>query len=142
VPASGTYTATYEWVFSYNASLNASGPVDTGSLTSSATAMVSIFTYGYLYDSTNSTVLDGNGSGPFALFHEIHEGSWSGSAVRLVVDLVDRFTLMTGHVYDFETVLLTEAEGFANRAGSASASLNLGTHGDHARLVALHLVSN
>ena len=142
VPASGSYTATYEWVFSYNASLNASGPVDTGSWTSSATAVVSIFALGYLYDRTNSTVLDGNGGDLFALFHEIHEGSWSGSAVRLAVKLVNSFTLVTGHLYYFETVLETNAEGFTNVAGTASASLNLGTHGDHARLVALQLVSS
>jgi len=141
VPASGSYTATYEWSFSYNASLNASGPVNTGSLTSSATAMVSIFGYGYLDDDTNSTVLDGNGGGGVALFHEIHEGSWTGSAVRLVVTLVNSFTLVTGHLYSFETVFLIETEVFANSAGSGWASLNLGTHGDHARLVALQLVS-
>ena len=142
VPASGSYSATYEWTFSYNASLNASGPVNTGYLTSSATAIVSILGYGYLYDSTNSTVLDGNGGGGVALFHEIHEGSWSGSAVRLVVTLENSFALVTGHLYYFETVFLTETEGFANVAGSAWASLNLGTHGDHARLLALHLVSS
>jgi len=142
VPASGSYTATYEWAFWYNASLNASGQVNTGSLTSSATAMVSIFGYGYLYDSTNSTVLDGNGGGGVALFHEIHEGSWSGSAVRLVVTLENSFTLVTGHLYYFETVFMTESEVFTNSAGSGWASLNLGTHGDHARLVALRLVSS
>jgi hypothetical protein len=142
VPASGSYTATFEWAFTYSAALNASGPVNTGSPTSSATAMVSIFTYGYLYDSTNSTVLDGSGGGPFALFHEIHEGSWSQGAVRDVVTLKNSFNLVTGHLYYFETVLLTETEAFAYVAGSAWARLNLGSHGDHARLLALELTGS
>ena len=140
VPASGLYTATYEWVFSYNASLNASGPVDTGYLTSSATAIVSLFALGYLYDRTNATVLDGNGGSAVVLFHEIHEGSWTGGAVRLSVRLVNSFALVTGHLYYFETVLTVNAEGLTNVDGNASATLNLGTSGDHARLVGLALV--
>jgi len=139
VPAAGSYTATFRWVFSYNASLNASGPVNTGSLTSSASAIVSIFALGYLYDSTNSTILTGTGGDAFALFHEIHEGSWSGGAVRQVVVLTSTFALVTGHVYYFETVLTTSAEGITYEGGLASASLDLGTHGDHARLVGLRL---
>lgn len=136
VPATGSYSAMYEWVFWYNASLNASGPG------TSASAIVSIFALGYLYDSTNSTIQSGNGGAAAALFHEIHEGSWTGSATRLVVTLVNSFTLVTGHVYYFETVLTTNTEGIANGAGSASASLNLGSHGDRARLVSLELRSN
>jgi len=136
VPATGSYTATYEWVFSYHASLNASGPG------TSASALAVIFIYGFLFDGTNSTVLDGNGGGAAPLFHEIHEGSWSGGAAHLVVKLENSFTLVTGHLYYFETVLLTTAEAIANGAGTASASLNLGSHGDHARLVALDLVSS
>jgi len=136
VPATGSYTATYEWVFSYHASLNASGPG------TSASAIVSIFIYDFLFDGTNSTILSGNGGGGVALFHELHEGSWTGGSAHLVVKLENGFTLVTGHLYYFETVLLTSAEAIANGAGSAYASLNLGSHGDRARLVALDLVSS
>ena len=141
VAAAGNYTATYQWVFTYNASLNASGAVDTGTPTSSATALVSIYALGYLYDTTNSTVLDGDGGAAFPLFREIHEGSWWGGARHVEVNLTNTFTLVTGHVYDFETVLMTVAEAFAYASGRAWAILNLGSVGDHARLVGLELTS-
>ena len=135
VPFAGPYNATFEWVFAYNVSLNASGPG------SSASALVSIFVEGFLYDGTNMTTLSGTGGDTFALIHEIHNGTWSEGTRYLLVKVVNSFTLAPGQVYYFETVLTTSAEGVADGAGSASATLDLGDHVDHARLIDLGLVS-
>jgi hypothetical protein len=135
VPATGTYTAMYDWELSYRAALNASGPTDATSAT------VSIFALGYLYDSTNDTVLSGDGGDVFALFHELYDGAWSTHAHDVELALENQFTLVTGHVYYFETVLLADARTVADGAGTAGARLNLGTDGDRARLVELTLVS-
>jgi len=135
VPVAGTYYATYEWVFSYAASVSATGPAN------NTTALVSIFELGYLNDLTNGTVLTGTGGDVFALFHELHTGSWSGTGHREVVPVVNTFSLVAGHLYQFETVTLDVVDVWARGVGTATSALNLGSDGNHGRLVLLEIAS-
>lgn len=132
VPASGVYAVAFDWRLTYNASLQAQGPG------TSAVASVLAVAVGVLYDATTHTILS-PGSTDFVLLQEIDSGTWSHGADRLSVDLEVDLSLTTGHLYYFETFLECDATAEETGPGSAGAMLNLGTSGDHARLVSLDL---